>query len=107
MLLSDFTPRPALVTKSTVVAKPRFPVVDAHNHLAAPFGGGWDQRPVAELLAVLDEADVRTFVDLGGGWGEALLQRHLDLYKTAAPERFRVFGGVAWDAWPEHADGFG
>ena len=45
MLLTDFQPRPALVTKTTVVTKPRFPVIDAHNHLGEPFGGGWEPRP--------------------------------------------------------------
>lgn len=55
MLLSDFKPRSKLVTRTTLVDRPRFPVIDAHNHLAAPFGGGWDQRPVAELLDTLNQ----------------------------------------------------
>jgi len=107
MLLSNYRPRPRLVTKTTLVSRPRFPVIDAHNHLAAPFGGGWDQRPVAELLAQLDEASVRVYVDLDGGWGEPLLDDHLRLFKAAAPERFRVFGGVDWSQWPAHGDRFG
>ena len=107
MLLSESRPRPALITQTTSVLKPRFPVIDAHNHLAEPFGGGWDQRPARELLDVLDEAGVRAYVDLDGGWGEDLLQRHLDHFKAAAPERFRIFGGVDWSRWPEHGDRFG
>ena len=107
MLLSNYRPRPRLVTKTTLVSRPRFPVIDAHNHLAAPFGGGWDQRPVAELLGQLDEASVRVYVDLDGGWGEPLLDDHLRLFKAAAPERFRVFGGVDWSQWPAHGDRFG
>jgi predicted TIM-barrel fold metal-dependent hydrolase len=107
VLLADYRPRPALVTKTTPILQPRFPVIDAHNHLAAPFGGGWDQRPVSELLDVLDQARVRTYVDLDGGWGEDILHRHLDTIKAAAPERFIMFGGVDWSAWPEHGDRFG
>jgi len=107
MLLADYRPRPALVAKTTEVRRPRFPVIDAHNHLAEPFGGGWDQRPVSQLLDVLDEAGVRAYVDLDGGWGEHILQRHLDHFKAAAPERFRIFGGVDWSAWPEQGDRFG
>ena len=57
----------------TSILKPRFPVIDAHNHLGGEFGGGWDNRPVAELLDVLDEAGVKVLVDLDGGWGEAIL----------------------------------
>lgn len=107
MLLSDFSPRPTLVTRASTVERPRFPAIDAHNHLAEPFGAGWDKRPVSELLGVLDEAGVRALVDLDGGWGEPLLERHLDYFKAAAPERFQIFGGVDWAAWPEHGDAFG
>jgi predicted TIM-barrel fold metal-dependent hydrolase len=107
MLLSDFHPRPALVTKVTTITEPRFPVIDAHNHLNEMFGGGWDQRPVAELLDVLDAAHVRAYVDLDGGWSEAILQHHLDHFKQAAPERFQVYGGVDFAAWPEYGDAFG
>ena len=106
MLLTDYRPRSALVTRVTSVLKPRFPVVDAHNHLGGEFGGGWDRRPIAELLDVLDEAGVRLLVDLDGGWGEDILGRHLDHFKTAAPERFCVFGGVNWAAWAEQGDRF-
>ena len=107
MLLTDYLPHSALVTKATPVFKPRFPVIDAHNHLGPEFGGGWDQRPVAELLDVLDQADVRVFVDLDGGWGEGILNHHLDYFKAVAPERFRIFGGVDWSAWPEQGERFG
>jgi predicted TIM-barrel fold metal-dependent hydrolase len=107
MLLSDFRPRPTLVTKTTTVLRPRFPAIDAHNHLAAPFGGGWDQKPLGQLLDQLDEVDVRVYVDLDGGWGEAILDAHLRLFKEAAPERFRIFGGVDWSQWPAQGDRFG
>lgn len=107
MLLTDYHPRPALTTPVTVVVKPRFPVIDAHNHLGEEFGGGWSLRPVTELLAVLDEAEVRVYVDLDGGWGEDILHHRLDKFKATAPERFCIFGGVNWAAWPEHGDRFG
>lgn len=105
--LSQFRPRPTLVTRTTPIERPRFPVIDAHSHLAAPWGGGWDERPLAELLDVLDAAHVQHFVDLDGGWGEAILQRHLDRFKQAAPDRFSVFAGVNWQMWATHGDRFG
>ena len=62
---------------------------------------------IGELLDVLDAADVRVYVDLDGGWGEDILEAHLDYFKNPEPERFRVFGGVDWAKWPEHGDQFG
>lgn len=107
--LSQFTPVPKLVVKTTEVLKPKFSVIDAHNHLAAPFGGGWDERPVSELLDRMDEAGVLAYVDLDGGWGEDILHRHLDTIKAGAPERFYMFGGVDWSpkAWETQGDRFG
>src|SRR5437016_12748678 len=105
--LRQFEPRSRLEVTQTVIMKPRFPVIDAHNHLAELFGGDWEKRPLTELLDVLDQADVRFFVDLDGGWGEDILHRHLDLFKAKAPDRFAVFGGVNWSAWLEHGNRFG
>ncbi len=105
MLLSDYRPRSYLVTKSTTILKPRFPVVDFHNHLGDEFGGGWVQRPLDELLAALDEAGVQTYVDFDGMYGEAVLEAHLTHLEPGG-ERFKVFGGVDWSAWQEQGDGF-
>ena len=106
MLLEEFRPRAMLVTPQTQVDHPRFPVIDVHNHLSDEFGGGWVHRPLNELLAALDEANVSLYVDLDGGWGEEMLAAHLKAFKEPAPERFRIFGGVNWAAWQEHGDGF-
>ena len=81
MLLSEYRPRPVLAARTSVIARPRFPVIDAHNHLGPEFGGGWDARPLPELLAAMDAAGVRVLVDLDGGWGEQVLNRHLAQFK--------------------------
>ncbi len=104
--LEDYTPVSELVVQTTAVMRSRFPVIDAHNHLGETFGGGWVNRSAAELLDVLDEAGVRLLVDLDGGWGEAILQKHLDRFKAAAPDRFMHFGGVDWRRWPDLGDQF-
>ena len=93
MKLKDFKPQSKLVTKTTLVKKPKFSVVDAHNHLGDPFGG-WDKKPLSELLDLLDEACITHYVDLDGGWGEDILYAHLKYFKEGAPERFQIFGGV-------------
>ena len=40
MLLKNFRPQSKLVTRATRVDRPKFPVIDAHNHLGEPFGDG-------------------------------------------------------------------
>ena len=106
MELANFTPQSKLVTKATLVVKPRFPAFDVHNHLGKDFGGGWDDKPLSELLDQLDQAGIVRYVDLDGGWGEHLLNAHLDHFKQPAPERFQVFGGVDWSQWQDKGDGF-
>ncbi|HTP02972.1 MAG TPA: amidohydrolase family protein [Anaerolineales bacterium] len=106
MLLENYRPKSHLVGKSTLIEKPAWPVIDAHNHLGEAFGGGWDRKPLPELLSRLDAAGVRHYVDLDGGWGEDILLRHLDTFKSKAPERFSVFGGVNWSRWQELGDRF-
>jgi len=106
MLLSEYQPVPALVTPQTKVDRPRFPVIDAHNHLSE-FDSRRKGRSLQELLDEMDASGVTKLVDLDGGWGEQILQDHLDRLKAAAPDRFMMFGGVDWKAWPEHGDRFG
>jgi predicted TIM-barrel fold metal-dependent hydrolase len=107
VLLTDYRPDPRLIVHRTQVTGPRYPVIDAHNHLSPEFGGDWEHRPVAELLDALDAAQVRVFVDLDGMFGDDILERHLDRFKAAAPERFAMFAGVNWARWPAHGDRFG
>ena len=78
VLLANFRPQSKLVTKTTLVNKPKFPVIDAHNHLGEPFGGGWNKKPLSQLLDLLDEAGVR---------GEARLRRP----RHAVIHRFVIF----------------
>jgi len=105
MELQDFKPQSKLVTRTTLIEKPRFPVFDAHNHLGEDFGG-WDKRPLPELLGLLDSAGITRLVDLDGGWGERILETHLEHFKQAAPDRFLIFGGVDWSQWPEKGEKF-
>lgn len=106
MFLENYRPQTKLVVKKTEILQPRFPVVDAHNHLADPFGGGWDKKPVNDLIDLLDAASIMHFVDLDGGWGDEILIKHLEKFKRHAPQRFSVFGGIDWSRWVEMGDRF-
>jgi predicted TIM-barrel fold metal-dependent hydrolase len=95
ILLSQFRPRSALVTKDHTPTKARFPVVDVHNHLGQGRDGSWRVGDVRALLALMDELDVRCIVNLDGGWGDQL-QRNLERYKESYSQRFCVFAWVDW-----------
>jgi predicted TIM-barrel fold metal-dependent hydrolase len=100
--LADYRPRSSLRVPAHEVRLPRFPVVDAHNHLGPAFGGELATRPPAELIATLDECGVSTLVDLDGGQGEPL-SAEIDRWQTAHPGRVVVFAGLDYDAWANDA----
>jgi predicted TIM-barrel fold metal-dependent hydrolase len=98
--LRDWQPRSMMVTKTTVVEKPMYPVVDMHNHL----GGGKDRLTpavVKRYLTEMDEAGVRTVVNLDGGWGERL-KESLAALDEAHPGRFLTFALVNFDGIDDH-----
>ena len=105
LLLSDYVPRSRLRVPVHPVDRPRYPVVDAHNHLGSVFAGDWPARPVEDLVAVLDESGVERVVDMDGGWGEHLraeIARHVGPY----PDRFVIFAGLDYEGW-SHDERFG
>jgi len=106
MQLDEYQPLSNLVVKKTFIKRSRFPVVDMHNHLDEEFGGGWIRQPVSKILAVLNDVNVKVFVDLDGGWGEKILQNHLDKLKQKAPETFKMFAGIPWQLWEAYGNNF-
>lgn len=96
--LVDFRPRATLRVARHHVERPRFGVIDAHNHLGPPFGGDWSSRPPAELLETLDEAGVEMLVDLDGGQGDDLT-REIERWQVPYPDRVAVFAGLDYDGW--------
>src|SRR6478672_9127461 len=93
--LKDWEPRSMLVTKTTIVEKPMFPVIGIHNHLG---GGKQTLTPerVQRYLTELNEAGVRTVVNLDGGWGDRLKETLAALDK-AHPGRFLTFALINFD----------
>src|SRR5579863_10332147 len=93
-----------LKTKTTVVERPQFPVIDIHNHLG---GGKQTLTPqrVEGYLTEMNEAGVRCVVNLDGGWGDrlketlaALDEAHLGRFLTFALVNF---DGIDDDDWGE------
>ena len=106
MLLESFRPKAKLVTQSTIILKPRFPVIDVHNHLGEEFGKGWINKPINELIEMLDQSGVELYIDLDGGWGEDILVDHIEKLKSFYPDRFQVFGGINWELWSIYGNSF-
>jgi predicted TIM-barrel fold metal-dependent hydrolase len=101
--LADFRPVRRLRTPEHRVERPRYGVIDAHNHLGPEFSMGWHSRPVSQLLAALDESGVETIVDLDVEQGVGFHER-MARYGGRYPERFVHFSGPAFHAWPERPD---
>ena len=98
MALDEFRPRQELRVPSTFVPRPRFPAIDAHNHLGSAFGGDWATRSADDLAAAMDASGVEGIVDLDGGWGDHL-RAEIDRLQVALPGRVAVFAGLDYARW--------
>ena len=103
--LRDYAPRPMVRVTEHHPQRPRFPVIDVHNHLGSVFGGDWVARTADELEAVLDASGVDVIVDLDGGQGDHLSDE-IDRWRAMDPARVLVFSGLDYDSW-QGADDFG
>jgi predicted TIM-barrel fold metal-dependent hydrolase len=102
--LEEFEPKSMLHVPETRVPRSRFPVIDVHTHLSFSTSlestlSGKEEKasfPATpeELLQVMDRRNIRTMVNLTGGYGKTLAQV-LDYFKPH-PNRFLVFTEPAW-----------
>ena len=102
--LKDFQPKSMLQVPATRVPRAKFPVIDFHPHLSFSAQGvagvphAAERRysaPPEELLPVMDKVNLRTMVNLTGGWG-AGLEDSIKRYQTAHPGRFITFTEPRW-----------
>ena len=107
--LQQFEPRSMLRVAETPVDKARFPVVDMHTHVTrrARVSAGVSlgepitlNAPVDDVLALMDARNVRTMVNLTGGYGSGLVESVRTLQQPH-PDRFVVFTEPAWDRTAE------
>ena len=75
--------------------RPRFPAIDAHDHLRGPFSAGWGARSAADLERLLESSGVERIVDLDGDFGPRL-KEEIDRFRGMA-DRVAVFAGVDYD----------
>ena len=93
--LSDFHPRSMLVAHPREIGKPKFPVIDYHNHLDA-------QEP-REVLRVMDDCGVERVVNITMHTGATALEM-IHKFHSIAPERFATYGWMDWS--DVHSTGF-
>lgn len=101
MPLTSYRPRSMLQVPQHHIEKPRFPVIDIHNH--SQWGGVWQVPEVDQLIEEMDGAGVVARVDLDGGT-DSQLQEHLEKFRGTHPSRFVVFANCNWDAHLSHND---
>ncbi len=100
--LRDWRPEPKVVLPTHPVEQPRFPAIDAHNHLGRWLSAwvgddpdAWTVEDVDALLELMDACGLRAIVNLDGRWGDEL-EANLDRYDRAHPGRFATCCHVDW-----------
>jgi predicted TIM-barrel fold metal-dependent hydrolase len=85
--LSDFHPRSMLITPEHLPERPRFPVIDYHNHL--------DALDPNDVLRIMDACGIERIVNITMQTGDAALSI-TDKFRHAEPSRFST---IAWMDW--------
>ena len=99
--LVDYQPKSMLHVPVTKIERAAFPVIDMHTHLAVRSNTQNNARqsrravPTEDLLKVMDARNIRTMINLTGGYGERLANNVAGLDK-AHPGRFLTFTEPAW-----------
>ncbi len=86
--LGEFQPRSSLKTPVHVVERPRFPVIDYHNHI--------DSMDAAAVLRIMDACGVEHLVNITMQTGAAGLAQ-MDRLRNASRERFSSIGWMDWN----------
>lgn len=83
MTLEDFEPRSMLAVPQNPVPRARYPVIDVHTHVSSVFPKRRaSEAPFAKIDAIvgwMDRINIRTMVNLTGGYGDLLKQNVRDL----------------------------
>ena len=102
--LKDFEPKSMLTAKATRVERARYPVIDFHAHLSfskrsqkgvSLTGDRVYPAPPSELLPVMERKNIRTMVNLTGGF-DAGLREAIGKFDRAHPGRFLTLTEPAW-----------
>lgn len=87
--LLDWKPKSQLVVHETTITKPKFPVIDMHNHLR-------DLKSAGKYLEEMDKAGVWKCVSLDGMSAKDFYKEHLEASGKVSKERFVIFFAPDW-----------
>ena len=82
--LLDWKPKSNLVVKETKILKPKFPVIDIHNHLGK-------LENTQKYLKEMDKAGVWKVVSLDGRSAKDFYKEHLVASQKVSKDRFLIF----------------
>ena len=82
--LVDWQPKSQMVVKETKIMKPKYPVIDFHNHLS-------NMRRAQSFLDEMNEAGIWMCINLDGKSANDSYKQTLETTKTVSNERFKVF----------------
>lgn len=82
--LLDWKPKSQMVVKETKILKPKFPVIDIHNHLR-------DLSKTEYYLQQMDEAGVWITIGLDGYSKDDFYKKHLEASQKVSKERFHIY----------------
>lgn len=82
--LLDWQPKSQMVVKETIVLKPKYPVIDIHNHLG-------DLENTEKYLEEMDKAGIWKCVSLDGNSKDDRYIEHLKVSQSVSKDRFLVF----------------
>ncbi|MDD4108452.1 MAG: amidohydrolase family protein [Prolixibacteraceae bacterium] len=82
--LLDWKPVSQMVVKETKVMKPKFPVIDMHNHLRR-------LENTEHYLEEMDKAGVEICIGLDGHSKDDFYKKHLEVSQSVSKERFQIY----------------
>jgi uncharacterized protein len=82
--LVEWRPKSQMIVKETIIMKPKFPVIDIHNHLG-------DLDKTEYYLEQMDEAGVYICIGLDGHSKDDFYKEHLRVSHSVSKERFHVY----------------
>jgi len=82
--LLDWKPKSQLFVKETIVLKPKYPVIDIHNHLG-------NLENTEKYLEEMDKAGVWKCVSLDGRSADDFYKEHLKVSQAVSNDRLLVF----------------